>query len=105
MTPITDPKAWLLARYDDLVRRMDGIDAALHAPVSSDWEDMATDREADEVLEGLGNDAQHDLRMIGAALARIDAGSYGVCTKCGDEIAPERLQVVPWTPFCRGCAA
>ena len=62
-------------------------------------------READEVLEGMGVSGQQEIRMIQAALARMDAGEYGVCTKCGIEIAPERLDVLPFTPFCSKCAA
>ena len=43
------------------------------------------------------------LRLIGA-IARIDAGEYGTCLKCGDEIAPKRLAADPTAPTCIGCA-
>ena len=38
------------------------------------------------------------------ALARIGAGEYGACTRCGNDIAEARLDVLPWTPFCPACA-
>ena len=62
-------------------------------------------READKVLEGLGLSGQQEIRMIKAALARIDCGDFGICTKCGNDISAERLNAVPFTPFCRSCAA
>ena len=37
---------------------------------------------------------------IEAALARIDAGTYGVCAVCGQHIAEGRLEARPWTPYC-----
>jgi RNA polymerase-binding transcription factor DksA len=40
------------------------------------------------------------LEQIDAALARIGAGSYGVCSVCGDGIAEGRLEARPWTPYC-----
>lgn len=42
---------------------------------------------------------------ISAALARIDAGTYGSCEKCGTLIAKGRLEARPSTSFCIGCAA
>ena len=66
---------------------------------------MATEREGDEVLEDLGQSAQLELRMIEAALKRIEAGEYGECVRCGNEIDPGRLNLLPATPFCADCAA
>lgn len=105
MTTVADRKAQLEARRDDLNRRMQEIDAELDSHDSKDWEELATERESDEVLEDLGLSAQQELRMIEAALGRIEAGEYGFCVQCGAEILQERLDVVPATPFCRFCAA
>jgi len=44
------------------------------------------------------------LDQVGRALGRIEAGTYGLCQKCGRAIEAERLQAVPSTPFCRECA-
>jgi RNA polymerase-binding transcription factor DksA len=95
----------LQSRLDDLTARLAGIEAALDQPGSRDWEDLAAEREGDEVLEGVGISGQHEIRMIEAALARMSAGDYGICVKCGADIAEERLDVVPFTPFCSACAA
>ena len=43
-------------------------------------------------------------RRVDAALARIDAGEYGWCARCGEEIAPARLDYDPSAPLCTACA-
>ena len=43
------------------------------------------------------------LVAIDAALARLDAGTYGRCTSCGKPIAPERLEALPWAELCIDC--
>ena len=40
------------------------------------------------------------LARVDAALARIDAGTYGTCTVCGNTIPDERLEILPETPYC-----
>ena len=105
MTTINARKAQLETRLADLRARLVEIDAELDSHNSQDWEDLATERESDEVLEGMGLSGQQEIRMIEAALARIADGDYGFCTKCGAEISAERLDVLPYTPFCRTCAA
>lgn len=65
--------------------------------------DMATvtfDRELDHTLE---ENEERLLEAIGAALARIDEGTYGVCRTCGQSIGEERLEALPWTTQCIDC--
>ena len=40
-----------------------------------------------------------------AALDRIDAGSYGVCTDCTRQMPAQRLVDRPWVPKCEPCTA
>ena len=44
------------------------------------------------------------LAEIDAALARLDAGSYGRCARCGEPIPPARLAARPAAPTCIRCA-
>lgn len=104
MTALAQRKAQLEKRLNDLGSRLEGIETELESHADPDWEEMAVERETDEVLEGLGLSGQQEMRMIRAALDRIAAGEFGFCTKCGAEIASERLDAVPYTPFCRDCA-
>lgn len=105
MTSTARRKAQLEARLDDLKGRLQGIEAELDSHQAQDWEELATEREGDEVLEGMGVTGQLEIRQIEAALRRIAEGEYGYCTKCGNEIGDERLDLLPHTPFCRSCAA
>lgn len=105
MKPISTRKTELEARLALLQGRLAGIEAELESHEAKDWEDLATEREGDEVLERLGQGGQAEIRMVEAALARIAAGEYGACVKCGAEIAEARLDTLPYTPFCRECAA
>jgi DnaK suppressor protein len=43
------------------------------------------------------------LREVTAALRRLDAGTFGVCGSCEEEITPKRLAAVPWASFCIVC--
>ena len=42
-------------------------------------------------------------RQVSAALERINCGSYGVCLRCGQRIAPKRIAALPWAEFCTSC--
>lgn len=105
MATLEDRRKALLGRMGELGIRMDAIEDALDAPHSRDWEELATEREDDEVLEGLGTAGQAEVARIRAALRRIEKGEYGICVECGEKIAEERLDLVPDTPLCRTCAA
>jgi len=44
-----------------------------------------------------------DLRDIDEALARIGAGTYGICIHCGASITARRLRAHPAARMCLGC--
>jgi DnaK suppressor protein len=45
----------------------------------------------------------HRLREVQAALARMAAGTFGICAGCEENINLKRLAAVPWTAFCIAC--
>jgi DnaK suppressor protein len=47
--------------------------------------------------------ADHQLRLVGEALARLDAGTFGTCVRCGRPIPDDRLEALPWAPRCIDC--
>jgi RNA polymerase-binding transcription factor DksA len=49
--------------------------------------------------------ARNHLADVDATLARISAGTYGSCERCGQPVAPERLLARPTARTCIGCAA
>jgi RNA polymerase-binding transcription factor DksA len=52
----------------------------------------------------LAAQARRHLEELDAAEARLDAGYYGVCTRCGQRIDPARLEARPVAATCIGCA-
>ncbi|MDX9833839.1 MAG: RNA polymerase-binding protein DksA [Desulfobulbus sp.] len=43
------------------------------------------------------------MEKVDKALARIDDGTYGICTGCSEDIAIKRLQARPVAKFCIDC--
>lgn len=43
------------------------------------------------------------LREVRAALARLEDGTYGICLRCEEPIAPRRLEAIPWAAYCVRC--
>ncbi|MHA6266566.1 TraR/DksA C4-type zinc finger protein [uncultured Aliiroseovarius sp.] len=105
MVDVSKYRDMLNARLKELNVRLREIEEELDSHQSKDWEELAVEREEDEVLEGLGTSGQDEIIKINAALARIEEGEFGFCATCGTEISSERLDVLPHTPFCRDCAA
>jgi DnaK suppressor protein len=46
---------------------------------------------------------RQELTAMNDALGRLEAGTYGICENCGEEIAEERLQVAPCAACCVKC--
>jgi DnaK suppressor protein len=59
-------------------------------------------RERDLAVRSLARDS-NILHQIQRALARIAAGSYGVCLQCEEDISPKRMAAVPWADCCIKC--
>ena len=97
-------KKRLEQRLAELTKETKEIDAELHEPGDPDFEERAVQIEGEEVLEGLGRVALGEIGQIKAALSRIDLGTYGVCVKCGEDIAENRLEAVPYAARCIKCA-
>lgn len=104
MTDLSRHRAQLDDQLALLLSRLRDLDAELDSHQSKDWEELAVEREGDEVLERLGQSGQAEIAQIRAALARMEHGIYGICVTCGQDISEERLDLLPSTPFCRTCA-
>lgn len=55
-------------------------------------------------LTGFAEAAASELRHVDDALARLDAGTYGVCARCGKPIPAARLEARPFATHCVACA-
>ena len=69
----------------------------------ADIGDMSANAYSRDVLFNLSEAQRRQIRDIDAALERIDKGEYGVCMNCGDEIAPRRMEVRPFSRYCIDC--
>ncbi|WP_299758569.1 TraR/DksA family transcriptional regulator [uncultured Boseongicola sp.] len=97
-------KKLLLDRRSELTGHLTDLDNTLDEMPSKDWEDRASERQGDQVLETLGHVEMAELNRIDAALVRIESGTYGVCQVCGSAVLEARLELLPDTPFCKSCA-
>jgi DnaK suppressor protein len=57
-------------------------------------------KELEMSLEGNARELCHQVR---GALERVEAGEYGKCVRCGQEIPVERLRAMPAAGFCITC--
>ncbi len=104
-------KSRLLAMRKRLFAQVNSIEDALHEDATAHGEPTTVPTHpADADVEGLDEQialAQNEeqlLEEVEAALGRIEAGTYGKCTNCGRKISKERLDALPWTPYCIDCA-
>ena len=49
------------------------------------------------------NHIQGQLDDIDGALKRLETGTYGICTNCGDNIQPGRLEIMAAVALCVKC--
>lgn len=91
--------------------RMDADAAALYADaVSGDSRSKGMDDadllliEREQVASLLASNSSL-LAEVDAALDRVDAGTYGLCERCAQPIAPARLESRPYSTRCVGCAS
>lgn len=91
-------------RLSKLTARVSKIESDLRKPGSNDWQDRATERQNEEVLEHLSAAERAEIEDIRAALIRIREGTYTLCMKCGGAITSKRLEALPYTNSCIACA-
>ncbi|MBL4667091.1 MAG: TraR/DksA family transcriptional regulator [Sneathiella sp.] len=104
MLDLQKSKEELAARMESLEVRAKEMNETLRSEHSQNFSEQAHEREDDEVLERLEAEAKAEIIAIKAALSRIDEGNYGACSNCGEEIGEKRLQILPFTSQCIGCA-
>jgi DnaK suppressor protein len=74
-------------------------------PLVADAPDQALQLQNDEVLRGIDSAAVVGVAGIDTALARLDNGLYGICSRCQEPIETGRLAAVPFAITCVRCAA
>jgi DnaK suppressor protein len=72
-------------------------------PSDNHMADVATDTFDRELDYSLEENSEQVLHAIDDALERIAAGTYGICQSCGQQIAEERLEAIPYAKLCIDC--
>jgi DnaK suppressor protein len=101
--PLTDARATLMAERNRLLAE---LGEAIVAPGQMTYGSQAA--AATQVFEqqrdlALRDRSNQQLELVEAALARLDAGTYGTCLRCAKPIAPARLEALPWAAYCIEC--
>lgn len=105
MTDFADIAERLRLRLAELTARSHDIEDDLRHPLDADSSEQAIDLADDEALEGVDDVLQAEAHEVRLALTRIENGTYGICTKCGEPIAQARLEAQPTATHCMACAA
>ena len=107
-------RALLTAERDETVQLMSTLGADISSLITARQDSNSDDEHDPEgstlAFERSQTDAllaqsTQRLAEIAAALARLDAGTYGHCVRCGGPIAVARLETRPYAPTCITCAA
>ena len=99
-----DPRDALLAEREQVLGELAGI--SVEGPGQMTYGSQAAaathvfEQQRDLALRD--RDQQH-LAAIDAAIARLDAGTYGRCESCGNPIPAERLEALPSAALCIDC--
>lgn len=78
--------------------RLDHVVGAVPDPGDESVQSLIQDLDQAEASRDLS-----ELRMLDAARERIADGSYGTCTRCGQDIGFERLRASPGAERCIQC--
>ncbi|ACL74135.1 TraR/DksA family transcriptional regulator [Thioalkalivibrio sulfidiphilus] len=93
---------------DDLQSRLDRVERNVRheaEPLDKDFAEQAVQRENEEVVDALGNEARRELARVHEALKRMNEGEYGICAACGEAIPEARLKILPQARLCAACAS
>ncbi len=101
-------KKYLVSKQEELSHRLEKLKKESSRegnPISADFEEQAVEREGEDVTEEIKRITSTELQDIKVALERLEAGTYGTCGECGEEILLARLKAVPMAKYCCDCQA
>lgn len=101
---LKDARQRLEAKRKELQENIAGLTEAHPTPVGAieasegpqDFEEVAVDFLETQQEQSLLVNEQALLAEVESALERIDQGTYGKCTNCGQPIPEKRLEALPW---------
>ncbi len=99
-------RGFLLEEQANLQHQVDQLKAASHEANVGLGNHMADDATAAfDQARTVSLHRGHEIRLqaVRHALQRIEAGTYGTCERCGEEIDFARLKAVPDAGLCMAC--
>ncbi len=99
----------LRAQLRALEDEISGRDRLSRQVSTEDFDESGGDAASDAVARNQNlaiiSSLRDMLERVNNALAKIEAGSYGVCEVCGKNIPKKRLNVLPYATMCTDCRA
>jgi DnaK suppressor protein len=105
MTGTDATKALLEEQLAELKERQQRVAGDLSEPLNPDSAERAVEAEDDTSLEAQAALIAGEIASVQRALLRIENGTYGECVRCGEAIAPKRLEARPEAALCIECAS
>jgi RNA polymerase-binding protein DksA len=104
MTDYSVYQQQLMRMRDDLLNRMSNSQQEERDEVQREGNrDNAHLWEESDIRDSLNDQAEQELAQVNEALARIENGTYGSCSVCGEPIGEQRLEAVPYAASCLNC--
>lgn len=101
-----DVRRRLRERAEELALELAAV-APTDAPASGhevgDLKDLAASEAEEQVVDAGAERDLAELRVVGAALQRLDDGRYGLCVDCDEPIDAARLRAQPAAMRCFAC--
>lgn len=97
MAPVT---ALAEAPVPQAPHRLHAVEVSLRERLLDRRERLLAVQDRDREARCSGDGAHRLLAEVDAALARMEAGTFGVCEVCGDSVEAERLTADPLLRFC-----
>lgn len=94
-------KMWSDLR-DDLFRKL-GKEYNAQFENPHDIEELALLDIIEDTGIAVADIRRQELEAMDEALKRLEDGTYGACTECGEDIDEERLKVMPFAAACVKC--
>ena len=102
---LTEIQAQLEADLESVRHNLDVESQKINANLVSnpDRSDLAYSYASQDRRRALIIQMEERLEEIQAALQRIELGTFGICTSCGNPIAPARVLALPYAELCVAC--
>lgn len=78
----------------------EGVEQVREGRTDPEYEEGAQADHVEYTLSTISDTRRRELLMVDSALARIDAGNFGQCVECGQDIESARLDALPFALRC-----